>query len=70
MFFLTCFALPLGNLNFRGCWCVRRYEASVAAAVDNVFLCEIVLVEQSDADTCNAHKNSFWILSFNLWRWR
>ena len=51
--------LALADFNFDFCRRIVRQEASVAAEVNMIFLAEIVLVEQSFADACNADKKSF-----------
>ena len=57
--------LDLRDFNFRRSCIVRWYESSVAAAIDNVLLAEVVLVEQSSAEARNADKKSSWMAFFN-----
>ena len=49
----------LTRLDFRLARSVSLYEASVAAAIDMIFLTEVVFVKESDAERCNADKKSF-----------
>jgi hypothetical protein len=70
MFCFACLALPLGDFDFCFVWCVRRYEASVSAAIDHVFFAEVVLVEKAVPYRRNTHKNSFCIFRFNWCRSR
>lgn len=57
--------LDLRDLNLRRSSIVRWYESSVAAAIDNVLLAEVVLVEESSAEARNADKKSSWMAFFN-----
>lgn len=65
MWFFAFFSLALRDFNFRSSRAVLWNEASVSAAVDNVFLTEIVLVNESCADTRNADKKASWIFFFS-----
>ena len=57
--------LDLRDFNFRRSCIVRWYESRVAAAIDNVLLAEVVLVEESSAEARNADKKSSWMAFFN-----
>jgi hypothetical protein len=67
-FVFFCFALAC--FNFDLAWVVSWYESSVSAAIDMVFLTEVVPVEQSLADALNADENSAWISFLSLCRFQ
>ena len=60
--------LDLRDFNLRRSCIVRWYESSVAAAIDNVLLAEVVLVEESAAEARNADKKSSWMAFLSLAR--
>ena len=60
--------LDLRDFNFRRSCIVCWYESSVAAAIDNVLLAEVVLVEESAAEARNADKKSSWMAFLSLAR--
>lgn len=64
------FGFALARFNFAQFWRVVWYEASVSAAIENVFFTQPVLVCQSFADARNADKKTSICSSLNFFRFQ